>query len=114
MDLDFDNALDGLRDTIPTFDFSNFASKDIVPPKAQHILSSVLFGKIVQDMKVDFSVTTRQKAVFGCLKRHMLKTFSSLSPSMGISVKKEAPVNFLTDSQEARLTFHSADVLMFG
>jgi hypothetical protein len=22
MDLDFDNALDGLRDTIPTFDFS--------------------------------------------------------------------------------------------
>ncbi|PNY05244.1 auxilin-like protein [Trifolium pratense] len=32
----------------------------------------------------------------------------------GISVKKEAPVNFLTDSQEARSTLRSADVLVFG
>ncbi|MCI41568.1 hypothetical protein A2U01_0062801, partial [Trifolium medium] len=30
MDLDFHNALDGLQDAIPTFDFSNFASKDTV------------------------------------------------------------------------------------
>jgi hypothetical protein len=33
MDSDFDNALDGLRDTISTCDFSNFASKDTVPLK---------------------------------------------------------------------------------
>jgi hypothetical protein len=66
MDSGSDNALDGLRSTIATVDFSNFASKDTVPRKAQHILASVLFGKIVQDMKVDFDVTTRQKAVFGC------------------------------------------------
>jgi hypothetical protein len=33
MDLDFVNALDDLRDTIPTFKFSNFASKDTVPLK---------------------------------------------------------------------------------
>ncbi|MCI69571.1 hypothetical protein A2U01_0090834, partial [Trifolium medium] len=31
MDLDFDNALEGLRDMIPTYDFSNFAIKDTVP-----------------------------------------------------------------------------------
>jgi hypothetical protein len=35
MDFNFDNALNGLCDTIPTFNFSNFASKDFVPPKAQ-------------------------------------------------------------------------------
>jgi hypothetical protein len=52
MTLNFDNALDGLPNTIPTFDFSNFASKDIVPPKAQHVLASVLFGKIVKDVEV--------------------------------------------------------------
>jgi hypothetical protein len=28
MYLDFDNALNGLWDTIPNFDFSNFASKE--------------------------------------------------------------------------------------
>ncbi|GAU36630.1 hypothetical protein TSUD_387820 [Trifolium subterraneum] len=32
----------------------------------------------------------------------------------GISVKKEAPVNFLTDPQEARSTLRPADVLVFG
>jgi hypothetical protein len=34
MDLDFENTLDGLRNTVPTFDFSNFVSKDTLPPKA--------------------------------------------------------------------------------
>jgi hypothetical protein len=50
---------------IPTSNFSNFASKDTVPPKAQHVLASALFGKLVQDMKVDFEMTTRQKAILG-------------------------------------------------
>ncbi|KAK2405126.1 hypothetical protein QL285_054394 [Trifolium repens] len=31
-----------------------------------------------------------------------------------ISVKKEAPVNFLTDPQEERSTLHHADVLVYG
>ncbi|KAK2372319.1 hypothetical protein QL285_073465 [Trifolium repens] len=31
-----------------------------------------------------------------------------------ISVKKEAPVNFLTDPQEGRSTLHPADVLVYG
>jgi hypothetical protein len=46
-ELRFDNAVDGLRDMVSTFDFSNFASKDTVPPKTKHVLASVLFGKIV-------------------------------------------------------------------
>ena len=32
----------------------------------------------------------------------------------GISVKKEAPVNFLTDPQKGRLTLRPADVLVYG
>jgi hypothetical protein len=52
MDLDFDNALDGLRNTIPTFDFSNFASKDTVPPKAQHVLASAFLVKLLRTWKL--------------------------------------------------------------
>ncbi|GJV62960.1 hypothetical protein Tco_1473788 [Tanacetum coccineum] len=32
----------------------------------------------------------------------------------GISVKKEAPVNFLTDPQDGRFTLRPADILVFG
>ncbi|MCI32298.1 LCR-like protein, partial [Trifolium medium] len=32
----------------------------------------------------------------------------------GISVKHEAPVNFLTDSQEGRSTLRATDVLVYG
>ena len=32
----------------------------------------------------------------------------------GISVKKEAPVNFLTDQHDGRSTLRSADILVFG
>jgi hypothetical protein len=62
IDSDFGNALDGFRDMIPTFDFSSFTSKDIVPPKPQHVLASALFSKIVEDMEVNFQLTTRQKS----------------------------------------------------
>jgi hypothetical protein len=64
---DFYIALDGLHETIPSFDLSNFTRKDTVPLKAQHVLARALFGKIVQDMEVKFNMTTRHKAVFGCL-----------------------------------------------
>jgi len=68
MDSDFDNALDGFRGAIPDFDVSSFTSKDIVPPKAQHVLASALFSKSIQDTEVKFDMTTRQKAIFGCLQ----------------------------------------------
>jgi len=58
MDSDFDNVLDGLCGTIPYFDVSSFTCKDSVPPKAQHVLASALFSKIVQDMELKFDMTT--------------------------------------------------------
>jgi len=61
MDSDFDNALDDFRGAIPCFDVRSFTSKDIVPPKAQHVLASALFSKSVQDMEVKFDMTTRKK-----------------------------------------------------
>jgi hypothetical protein len=64
----FNNVLDGFHGTIPDFDCSCFISKDIVPPKARHVLASVFFSKSVQDMKVRFDMTTREKAIFGCLQ----------------------------------------------
>jgi hypothetical protein len=84
MDSDFGIALDGLRETIPYFDFSNFASKDTVPTKAQHVLASVIFGKIVQDIETDFDMTTRQKAVFGCLKAAHAQDFLLAIPIDGL------------------------------
>lgn len=47
MYLDFDRALDDLSDVIPDFDISSFTRKDIVNPKAQHVLASALFSKSV-------------------------------------------------------------------
>ncbi|KAK2458308.1 hypothetical protein QL285_005484 [Trifolium repens] len=83
MNFDFDNALDSFRGTISTFDFSNFVSKDTVYRKAHHVLANVLFGKIVQDMKVDFDMTTRQKLVFECLKAaHAQDFLLAIYPSM--------------------------------
>jgi len=75
MNSNFDNALDGLRGMIPNFDVSSFTSKDIVPPKAQHVLASALCSKSVQDMDVKFDMTTRRKAILDVCKQHMLKIF---------------------------------------
>jgi hypothetical protein len=52
MDLDFDNALDGLRNTILTFDFNNFTSKDIVPHKAQIFLQVFFLVKLFMTCKL--------------------------------------------------------------
>ncbi|GJS40576.1 putative reverse transcriptase domain-containing protein [Tanacetum coccineum] len=40
--------------------------------------------------------------------------FSDICRRAGISVKKEAPVNFLTDASDERSTLRPADVLVFG
>ncbi|KAK2440731.1 hypothetical protein QL285_012108 [Trifolium repens] len=185
MDYDFDSALDGLHETIPSFDSSNFTRKDAVPLKAQHVLARALFGKIVQDMEVKFNMTTREKVVFGCLRaahaqdfllaihihglgqhkspieyrtilkyRLMIPLFPidevchvcrkacldnfgehavhcreflgfkyrhdfvrdvlfDVFRCAGISAKKEASVNFLTDPQEGRSTLRLADVMVY-
>lgn len=46
--IDFERALDGLNAVIPDFELSIFTRKDIVPPKAQHVLASALFSKSVR------------------------------------------------------------------
>ncbi|WJX88063.1 hypothetical protein P8452_70185 [Trifolium repens] len=186
MDSGFDSVLDGLHETIPSFDLSNFTRKDTVPLKAQHVLARALFGKIVQDMEVKFNMTTREKVVFGCLRAEHAQDFilaihidglgQHMSPieyrtilkyrlmiplfpidevcpvcrkvcldnfgehavhcreltgfkyrhnfvrdvifdvfrCAGISAKKEAHVNFLTDPQEGRSTLRPADVIVYG
>ncbi|GJR88096.1 hypothetical protein Tco_0212107 [Tanacetum coccineum] len=77
-------------------------------------------------------MTVRQKAVFECLRaphaqdfllailmdvlgQHMSPVeYRSILKRAGISVKKEAPVNFLTDPSDGRSTLRPADVLVFG
>ena len=64
---DFDNALDSLHDTIPNFDVSNLLVS------TSSILNTTCFGecplsKSVQDMKVKFDKTTKQKTILGCLQ----------------------------------------------
>jgi hypothetical protein len=95
MDSDFHTALDGLRDMIPTFDLSSFASKDTVPHKAQHTLASGLFSKIVQDMEVNFKMTIRQKAVFGCLRASHAQDFLLAIPIDGLG-QHMSPVEYHT------------------
>jgi len=84
MDSDFDNALDGLRGTIPNFDVSSFTSKDTASHKAQHVLASALFSKSVQDMEVKFDMTTRQNAIFGCLQAAHAHDFLLAIPIDGL------------------------------
>ncbi|GKF65053.1 hypothetical protein Tco_0188501 [Tanacetum coccineum] len=59
MDDDYVSALVCLRDTIPSFDFSGFTNRDIVPSKAQQTLANVLFNEMVKDMEVHFDMTMR-------------------------------------------------------
>jgi hypothetical protein len=75
--------LGDLHETIHSFYLSNFTSKDIVPLKAQHILARVLFGKIVQDVEVEFNMTTRHKVVFGCLQVAHAQDFLVVIPIDG-------------------------------
>lgn len=66
MDSGLNIALDGLNLMIPDFYLSSFTSKNIAPPKAQHVLTRVLFSLIVQGMNVKFDMTTTHKIDFGC------------------------------------------------
>lgn len=59
MDPDFNKVLNGLSVAILDFDLSSFTSNDTVPPKAPHVLASVLFSKTVKDVDVKFDIATR-------------------------------------------------------
>jgi hypothetical protein len=83
IDSGFGGVLDDLHETNPSFYLNNFTSKDTVSLKAQHILARVLFGKIVQDVEVEFNMTTRQKVVFGCLQVAHAQDFLLVIPIDG-------------------------------
>ncbi|GJS74270.1 hypothetical protein Tco_0707111 [Tanacetum coccineum] len=132
MNDDYVYALACLRDTISRFDFSVITNKDTAPSKAQHILASALFSEMIKDMEVHFDMTVRPKVVFECLRaphahefliaipidrlgHHMSPVeYRTILKRVGISAKKEAPVNFLTDPSDERSTLRPADVLIFG
>nr|GEX91431.1 auxilin-like protein [Tanacetum cinerariifolium] len=50
MNDDYVSALDCLRSMIPSFDFSRFTNKDIVPSKAQQTLASAFFSEMVKNI----------------------------------------------------------------
>ncbi|GJY77416.1 putative reverse transcriptase domain-containing protein [Tanacetum coccineum] len=75
MDDDYVYALACRRDTISSFDFSEFNNKDTVPSKAQQTLVSVLFSEMVKDLEAHFDKTMRQKAVFECLRPPHVQDF---------------------------------------
>jgi len=95
MNSDFVNALVGFCSTVSDFNVNNFTSKDTVPPKAKHVLASVLFSKSVQDMKVKFDMTTRQKIVFGCLQASHAHNFLLAIQIEGLR-RYMSPVEYLT------------------
>ena len=83
-----------LRGTISDFDVSIFTSKDTVPPKAQHVLASALFSESVQDMEVKFDMTTRQKAILGCLQAAHAQNFLLAIPIDGLGQHVTSGVSY--------------------
>ena len=65
------------------------------PPKAQHVLTSALFSKIVQDMEVKFDMTTRQKTVLGCLQAAHARDFLLAIPIDGLG-QHMSPLEYRT------------------
>ncbi|GKE70005.1 hypothetical protein Tco_1528077 [Tanacetum coccineum] len=137
MDDDYVSVLAYLRDTIPSFGFSCFTNKDTSPSKAQQTPASALFSEMVKDIEVHFDMTVRQKSVFECIRASHAQDFLLAIPidglgapgfkyrhdmvrdvlfdvcrRVGISARKEAPVNFLTDPLDGRSTLRLADAAL--
>lgn len=75
MDSDFDRALDDFSRTIPKFDLSSFTSKEIVPPKAQHILESAYLVKLFRTWKLGLTWPQDRIWLLGVWKQHVLIFF---------------------------------------
>jgi hypothetical protein len=58
-------------------------------------LASVLFSKIVQDMEVQFDMTTRQKTILGCLQVAHAQDFLPAIPIYGLG-QYMSPVEYRT------------------
>nr|GEZ34979.1 hypothetical protein [Tanacetum cinerariifolium]GEZ37627.1 hypothetical protein [Tanacetum cinerariifolium] len=120
MDDDYVSALACLRDTIPSFDVSGFTNKDTVSSKAQQTLANVLFSEMVKDMEAfldpfgEHAVHCKELSRFKYRQDMIRDVLFDICGHGGISAKKEAHVNFLTDPSDGRSTLRPADVLVFG
>ncbi|KAF5787738.1 putative exostosin [Helianthus annuus] len=175
-----------LNVSLPDFDIGGFSNKYTAPSKPQQTLANALFSKIAQSLGEISDLSSRQKAVWECLKGPHAQDFLTVIPieglgqcmsaieyraivkyrlmipmypedetcpicrkacmdkygehavhckelpgfkyrhdwvrdvlwdilrRSGISDKKEAPVNFLTDPMEGRSTLRPANMLVFG
>ncbi|GJS71533.1 hypothetical protein Tco_0704374 [Tanacetum coccineum] len=88
-------ALACLRGTISSFDFSCFTNKNTTSSKAQQILASAFFSKMVKDMEAHFDMTVRQKAVFECLRASHALDFLLAIPIDGLG-QQMSPVEYRT------------------
>jgi hypothetical protein len=95
MDLDFDHALDGLYDTILTFDFSNFANKDIVPLKSNMFWRVYFLIRLLTTWKLILTWPQGKKIVFGCLKTEHAHNFLVTIPIDGLG-QHMSPVEYRT------------------
>jgi hypothetical protein len=84
MGFDFDNAFDSLRDTILTCNFTNFASKDIVPLKANMFWRVPILVKLFKTYKLILKLPSGKKVVFGCLKTTHARDFLLVIPIDGL------------------------------
>ncbi|KAJ0523272.1 putative exostosin [Helianthus annuus] len=186
LDGDYLQVLGHLNVSLPDFDIGGFSNKDTAPSKPQQTLANALFSKIAQSLGEISDLSSRQKAVWECLKGPHAQDFLTVIPieglgqcmsaieyraivkyrlmipmypedetcpicrkacmdkygehavhckellgfkyrhdwvrdvlwdilrRSGISDKKEAPVNFLTDPMEGRSTLRPTDLLVFG
>ncbi|GKD54292.1 hypothetical protein Tco_1287679, partial [Tanacetum coccineum] len=138
MDDDYVSALACLRDTIPSFDFSGFTNKDttessflvserttcsgfllVVPIDGlgQHMspmeYNTILkYRLMIPLFPVDAICPICRKACLDSFGEHAVHCKELVRA--GISAKKEALVNFLTDPSDGGSTLRPADVLVFG
>ncbi|GKA54963.1 putative reverse transcriptase domain-containing protein, partial [Tanacetum coccineum] len=115
IDDDYVSTLACLCDTIPSFDFNGFTNKDIVPSKAQQTLANVLFSEMTcLDSFGEHAVHCKELPRFKYRHDMVRGVLFDICRRVGISAKKEALVNFLTDPLDGRSTLRPADVLVFG
>ena len=79
LDSDFGCAMDYLHNFIPDLDLGGFANKDTAPPKAQNALASALYSKTVQSLGEQFSMSSRQRSILGCLQAPHAQDFLTVT-----------------------------------
>ncbi|KAJ0778965.1 putative exostosin [Helianthus annuus] len=70
--------------SLPDFDIGGFSNKDTAPSKPQKTLANALFSKIAQSLGENFDLSSRQKAVWECLKGPHAQDFLTVVPIEGL------------------------------